>query len=109
MIDVFISHSAADKELARGLINLLRLAIPSISPTRIRCTSVPGYRLPGGADADDQLRKEMVDARVFIGLITPESLTSTYVLFELGARWGAQLQLTPLLAAGMSTYELRNL
>jgi hypothetical protein len=107
MIDIFISHSSADKEIAKTLIDLLRSAIPSISPDRIRCTSVPGYRLPGGADADDQLRKDMVDARVFIGLVTLESLASTYVLFELGSRWGAQLQLTPVLAAGMSTNELK--
>jgi len=107
MIDIFISHSGADKEIARGLITLLRSAIPNILPERIRCTSVPGYRLPGGADADDQLRKDMGDARVFIGLLTLESLESTYVLFELGSRWGAQLQLTPLLAAGMSTSDLR--
>lgn len=107
MIDIFISHSSADKEIARCLIGLLRSAILGITPEGIRCTSVPGFRLPGGADADDQLRKEMVDARIFVGLLTEESLASTYVLFELGSRWGAGLQLTPLLAAGMSPSQLR--
>lgn len=107
MIDLFISHSSADKEIAHCLIGLLRSAIPSLTPEGIRCTSVPGFRLPGGADADDRLRKEMIDARVFIGLLTEESLTSTYVLFELGSRWGTERQLTPLLAAGMSPSRLK--
>jgi TIR domain len=107
MIDVFISHSSADKDIARCLIGLLRSAIPNITPEGIRCTSVPGFRLPGGADADDRLRKEMIDARVFVGLLTEESLASTYVLFELGSRWGASRQLTPLLAAGMSPSRLK--
>jgi hypothetical protein len=107
MIDIFISHSSADKDIAAALIALLRSAIPSINPVRVRCTSVPGYRLPGGADTDDQLRQDMVDARVFVGLITAESIKSTYVLFELGARWGAGRQLTPLMAAGMPPGALR--
>lgn len=106
-MDVFISHSSADTKIAKCLISLLRAAIPTINPDRIRCTSVPGYRLPGGADADDRLREEMADSKVFIGLLTQESLASTYVLFELGSRWGAERQLTPLLAAGMTTGELR--
>jgi hypothetical protein len=51
---------------------------------------------------------------VFIALITRESLKSTYVLFELGARWGAgvrsdaNFKLIPLLAAGMNVTELRD-
>jgi len=107
LINVFISHSGTDAQLAASLIDLLRVALPGLHPETIRCTSVPGYRLPGGASTDDQLRAEMREARIFIGLITKESLASTYVLFELGARWGAGLHLTPLMAGAMEPSALK--
>lgn len=49
----------------------------------------------------------MREARVFIGLITKASIESAYVLFELGARWGAQLHLAPLLTSSADTNFLR--
>jgi hypothetical protein len=111
-VDIFISHSSRDMEMAEMLIALLRSAT-AIEPDRIRCTSVPGYRLPGGVSVDEQLRNEILSSRVFVAVITRESLKSTYVLFELGARWGAgahssaDFKLIPLLAAGMNANELR--
>jgi hypothetical protein len=69
----------------------------NISSERIRCTSVPGYKLKAGANTDDQIKKEIFASKAFIGLLTRESFNSTYVLFELGARWGANLPLIPLI------------
>jgi hypothetical protein len=106
-IEVFISHSSVDVEIARKLINLLRSAIQGLQPEVIRCTSVPGYRLEGGAKTDEQLLKESLGAEVFIALLSQQSLRSTYVLFELGARWGADKHLLPLVVAGMSASELK--
>jgi len=73
----------------------------------IRCTSVPGYRLEGGAKTDEQLLRESLDAKVFIALLSKQSLESTYVLFELGARWGADKNLVPLVVASMTASELK--
>jgi hypothetical protein len=98
-IDVFISHSSQDARIAEALITLLRSAL-NILPNRIRCTSVEGFRLPAGVSTDDQLRIELRESKLFIAIITKASLQSTYVLFELGARWGANLHMIPLLAAG---------
>lgn len=102
---VLISHSSKDVNLATALIELLRAGLGLLA-TQIRCSSVDGYRLPAGVNTDGQLRKEVADAGVLVGLLTPNSLASTYVLFELGARWGTQRSMIPLLA-GVTPEEMR--
>ncbi len=102
---VLISHSSTDKALAEALIELLRLGLGLLA-NQIRCSSVDGYRLPAGVNTDDQLRAEINSVAVLVGLLTPNSLASTYVLFELGARWGAGLFMIPLLA-GISAEKMR--
>jgi hypothetical protein len=96
-LEVFISHSSDDVDLAKAQVEALQIAL-MIPAGLIRCTSVDGYRLPLGADSDIFIKREVKSARCFIGLITPASWASAYVLFELGARWGADLPLLPLLA-----------
>jgi hypothetical protein len=102
---VLISHSSRDEELALSLIELLRAAL-GLLPHQIRCSSVDGYRLPVGVNTEAQLRGEVNAAKIVIGLMTPHSLASPYVLFELGARWGRGLRTVPLLA-GIGPDELR--
>ena len=102
---VFISHSDNDVEVAILLIELLQKAL-NLRSDNIRCTSVDGYRMPGGVSIDGMLRAEVHDAELLIGLITPDSLRSAYVSFELGARWGADKPMIPLLASGASPEDL---
>jgi hypothetical protein len=104
-IMVFVSHSSRDEALAKALIDLLRPAL-GLPPNQIRCSSVDGYRLPVGVNTESKLREEVNAAKVVIGLITPSSLASHFVMFELGARWGAGLFVAPLLA-GVAPDELR--
>ncbi len=95
-----------------SLIKLLDRAT-GIDPARILCSSVPGHELPGGVLIDTRVRKEILTVPIFIALLTRKSLKSTYVLFELGARWGygvyseTDVKFIPLLAGGLNKDELR--
>ena len=102
---VFISHSSRDVVVVEFLIDLLRKAL-NLKSEEIRCTSVDGYRMPGGASVDETLRVEVHDAELLIGIVTPASLKSAYVMFELGARWGAGKRMIPLLASGATPNHL---
>lgn len=99
MIKIFISHSNHDSAIAKSLAELFRNAM-RLTKSEIRCTSVDGYRLPAGASTDEQLRREVIEAPVLVGLISQHSFESAYVLFELGARWGKNAYMAPVLAPG---------
>jgi len=103
---VFISHASEDKRLAATLVELLRTAL-DIPAEKILCTSVDGYRLQAGADTDDALRAAVLQSKTLVGIITRASQKSSYVLFELGARWGTNKHLIPLTAKGVSAGELK--
>ncbi len=105
-IDIFISHSGHDSDTAKLLIDLLKTSL-NLSSAKIRCTSVNGYRLPAGAPTDDMLKKEVHESKVLIGLISANSINSAYVLFELGARWGASLPLIPLITSKLGNELLK--
>jgi hypothetical protein len=74
--------------------------------TQIRCTSLPGSKLPIGSRTDDALRDELASTPAFVALITPRSVKSDYVLLEMCVRWGAKRHFAPLLAAGGSVDSL---
>ncbi len=92
-----VSHSSIDDALATALARLFPRA-SRLPAENIRCSSADGYQLGGGDLTDETLRREVFEADTFVGLITPASIRSRYVLFELGARWGVAAGLRPLLA-----------
>jgi hypothetical protein len=104
-LTLFISHSARDAAIAKSMVTLFEKAF-KISARRIRCTSVDGYRLSAGANVNEVLRAEVFGAKLFVALLTPNSLNSPYVLFELGARWGTRRPLYPVLAGGATPAQL---
>lgn len=103
---IFLSHSSSDHEVAALLVDLLRSSL-NLPADAIRCTSVDGHRLTGGEATDQALRREIRDCEAFVGLISATSIESAYVLFELGARWGVERHLLPLLAPSADAKILR--
>ncbi|MDN7123457.1 toll/interleukin-1 receptor domain-containing protein [Pseudidiomarina sp. 1APP75-32.1] len=95
-IKIFVSHAAADETLASALVDCI-FSCMVLEDEDVRCTSVPGHKLPIGGDSSTILRDELGETGVVIGLLTQNSIVSSWVLFELGATWGARKNLQPLL------------
>jgi hypothetical protein len=96
-IKLFISHSSADELLASALVDCI-LASVSIEDDEVRCTSVAGHRLPVGSDFAATLKGDIGVSSAVIGLLTQRAISSSWVLFELGATWGGKKHLMPLLS-----------
>ena len=96
---VFISHRHKDEEIVSALVDCINTYF-QIDRKDIRCTSVRPYRLPVGEDTADRLRNEITDAEVVLGILTKDTLASSYVAFELGSAWGQRVWTCPLLARG---------
>lgn len=99
-ISVFLSHSSKDEKLAYGLIDCISKSMV-VPEGKIRCTSVPGFKLRAGDDADDTLRNNLEHASIVIGLLSEESLASGYVIMELGAAWGLKRTTCAILTPGV--------
>jgi hypothetical protein len=99
---VFISHRHREEEVVRALISVLEYYF-MIGSKDIRCTSVDPYKLSPGDKTSDRLRSDIKAAEVVLGIISPESQDSKYVLAELGAAWGCEVPTFPLLIRG-ATY-----
>lgn len=104
-MDIFISHSSKDSEFAVSLVRFLRVAL-RLSSSQILCTSVEETQLIGGAKEDEKLRQEIFDSKVFVAVLSPTSINSIYVQFELGARWGANKKIFPLLLPSLDLKQI---
>lgn len=96
---IFISHRHKDEPIVRALVDCIKLYF-HVDKEDIRCTSVRPYRLPVGENTADRLRDEISDAEVVLGILTTDTLESSYVAFELGSAWGQRVWTCPLLASG---------
>ena len=101
---IFISYPPKRDELAQRLVAVFESAL-NIRSGDIRCASVPGYEFPIGIKIASQLRAELEQAEIAIGMITPERNYSN-VLFELGAAWGFQKPIFLLLTRGATIENL---
>lgn len=94
-LKIFLSHSAIDEALASALVDCL-LSSMILEDSELRCTSVPGHKLSVGTDFAAALLEDIGESSVVIGLITRNALSSSWVLFELGATWGSKKHMKPI-------------
>ena len=102
---IFISHRHKDEAVAEALVRLLEGSF-EVRREDMRCTSVSPYRLRAGERTPDRLKSEISRAKAVLGIVTPDTHESSYVLFELGAAWGQGVLTFPLLAKGASMLDI---
>jgi hypothetical protein len=104
-VRLFISHAHRDEDLASRLVDVItsNLEVPA---GELRCTSVPGYQLELGVMAPEALRRELGTAACVVGLLTPNSIGTEWVLFELGAAWANAKVAIPLLAGKLEDRDI---
>jgi hypothetical protein len=97
-IQIFISHATGDHPLARELVELLCecFRIPSEKIFYDQYSLLPGKKL------DDQIKAALAQAEMVIVLMTPRSVFSPWVLFEMGrGHFSVRKRLVVLLANGL--------
>lgn len=103
---LFVSHSSGDSEIAERLVRLIEAGLV-VRGGDIRCTSLSGYGLSGGDRTSDLIRSEIAAANVLLAILTKRGFASAWVLFEMGARWGQNKRIIPILGPGVSAGILR--
>lgn len=99
---IFISHRHKDEPIAAALTALLEEAF-YVDRNDVRCTSVQPYMLTPGERTSELLRMEIARAELVIGVLSPDTTESNYVVCELGASWGRDVPTFPVLVRG-ATY-----
>jgi TIR domain len=102
---IFISHKESDVAIAKACVNLLSESL-RIDADDIFCSSVPGHQLKFGSTIELQLREGVNEQQILFGILTKDSVRSSWVLFELGAAWAMGRLLIPLVGPGLNFSEL---
>lgn len=90
-VRVFLSYAQADQSLAHLVRDIF-----SRSPF---VTVFDSDVLSAGENWETRLRSELNRADVVAVLVSPDSVGSSWVLRELGAAWGLQKNIVPLVTA----------
>ena len=95
---IFISHASADKLLADALVDLLQIGC-AVPRSEILCTSLEGMRIPNGKNFREFLKEQIQNPKLVILLLTKNYFVSEFCLCEMGASWGMELDVYPLLVS----------
>jgi hypothetical protein len=96
---LFISFARPDESLARALAEWLHRGC-RVPEELITCTA--WNDIEGGQDVQDHLRKELKESVLFLPLVSPNYFQSAYAVLELGAAWGYEKTILPVLVPPMN-------
>jgi hypothetical protein len=95
---IFISHSGADKQWVRDFAKSLRQQGSDVWLDEVAFK--PGESVP------QAMEKGLRESDMVVFVVTPESVRSNYLLFELGAAIGMGKRAIPILAGNVSPSDL---
>jgi hypothetical protein len=101
MVELFLSHSSADRHLASFIEETLRAAIPGLEV--FRTTRVE--QIPAGKAWFEVVADHLRSADRVLVLLTPTSVDRPWINFEAGAGWIGNKVVVPAVA-GMSKEEV---
>ncbi len=103
---IFISHSSANKEQVKLLVNLMRAI--NMQPGDIICSSLPGYDIPIDSNIFDFLRTRFIEFDLHVIFIhSKEYYRSPVSLNEMGAAWALKTKATSFLLPGFGFDEMK--
>jgi TIR domain len=94
---IFISHAAADKNIADTVVDLLNTAMQINVQDAVFCTSLEGLKIPPGKDFKDFIKEQIQEPQIVVLLISQNYLASQFCLAELGASWAMSHRIIPFL------------
>jgi hypothetical protein len=102
---IFISHSAENMQFAEVLRNFLAVAI-DIDLGDILCTCVHHRNSYDGEKISEHLKADISSCTAVIAIVTPESISTDWLLFEIGAAWALGKKLFFLFLEGVDFRDL---
>jgi hypothetical protein len=100
-----VSHKETDQQIARCAVNLIIESL-AVTSEDIVCSSVPGHALRFGTTIESQLKTGIQEGKALFALLTQDSIMSSWVLYELGAAWGLDRLIIPILGPGVAYKDL---
>ena len=103
---IFISHSHSDEKIADSLFDFLIYTL-KIDRGDILCTSDPESGWSFGSNSiSDQLKQNIKSSDALIVLITPDSLNSAWIPFEVGSFWPTDKPIIIFLGSDLTSDKL---
>ena len=106
MAGIFISHAAADRELADEFVDkIVRLGC-DVPRESIFYSSGADTGVPSGEDLNSYVRAQARDAKLVVALLTPIFQSRPFCIAELGSAWSRVGNLFPLAAPQLERTDL---
>ena len=105
---IFISHASADKSLVECFVDVVLGNACEVKAADIFCTSLEGMKIPVGTPSFiDFIRKQIQQPKLVILIISPNYLASQFCLCEMGACWGMELPVFPIVVPPLKPSEVK--